>query len=188
MPEDIKKSDYEQYLYHNTEKLLKCYREVIWSIEVSLVQAKISFEIETDSKLEEFLGMTYAAGMNLAGTDVEEQVRTLERNRKMLRIIDEAANIIRKTGRRRNLLLILYYTYFSEKQIERVEEIVALIGQHVDKMSWRTYFRKRKDAVACFSKVLWALLTKECLPILQEYVGTRMAQKSTELARQRYLP
>jgi hypothetical protein len=178
MPEDIKKSDYEQYLYHNTEKLLKCYREVIWSIEVSLVQAKISFEIETDSKLEEFLGMTYAAGMNLAGTDVEEQVRTLERNRKMLRIIDEAANIIRKKQvDGETYYWILYYTYFSEKQIERVEEIVALIGQHVDKMSWRTYFRKRKDAVACFSKVLWGFTTKECLPILQEYVGTRMAQK-----------
>lgn len=57
MLEDVKKSDYEQYLYHNTEKLLKCYREVVWSIEVSLVQAKISFEIETDSKLEEFLGI-----------------------------------------------------------------------------------------------------------------------------------
>lgn len=178
MPEDTKKSDYEQYLYHNTEKLLKCYREVVWSIEVSMVQAKISFEIEADSKLEEFLGMTYAAGMDLSGTDIEEQVRSMERNKKMLQIIDETANIIRKKQvDGETYYWILYYTYLSEKQIERVEEIVTLIGQHVDKMSWNTYYRKRREAVACFSKVLWGFTTKECLPTLQEFIGTRLVQK-----------
>ena len=45
----------EKYLYHNTELLLKKYRDVVWSIEVSVAQAEINFELEMDCKLAEFL-------------------------------------------------------------------------------------------------------------------------------------
>lgn len=53
----------EEYLYHNTEMLLKKYRDVVWSIEVSAMQAEIDFELEMDCKLDEFLEKSYAAGM-----------------------------------------------------------------------------------------------------------------------------
>ena len=33
----------EKYLYHNTELLLKKYRDVVWSIEASVMQARINF-------------------------------------------------------------------------------------------------------------------------------------------------
>ena len=64
----------EEYLYHNTELLLKKYRDVVWSIEVSAMQAQISFELEMDCKLEEFLEMSYAAGADLSGTNIQEQM------------------------------------------------------------------------------------------------------------------
>ena len=50
----MKKKSKEEYLYHNTELLLRKYRDVVWSIEVSAIQAQISFELEMDCKLEEF--------------------------------------------------------------------------------------------------------------------------------------
>ena len=81
-----KKISREEYLYHNTEVLLKKYRDVVWSIEVSTIQAQISFELEMDCKLEEFLEMSYAAGADLSGTNIQEQMRTLERNKKMLKM------------------------------------------------------------------------------------------------------
>ena len=49
---DGKKVPREEYLYHNTEMLLKKYRDVVWSIEVSTIQAQIIFELEMDCKLE----------------------------------------------------------------------------------------------------------------------------------------
>ena len=55
----MKKKSKEEYLYHNTELLLRKYRDVVWSIEVSAIQAQISFELEMDCKLEEFLEMSY---------------------------------------------------------------------------------------------------------------------------------
>ena len=63
-----KKMTREEYLYHNTEMLLKKYRDVVWSIDVATIQAEISFELEMDCKLEEFLEMSYAAGADLSGT------------------------------------------------------------------------------------------------------------------------
>ena len=93
---DVKKLTKDEYLYHNTEILLKKYRDVVWSIEVSAVQAQINFEIEMDCKLDEFLDMAYSAGMDVSGTKIQEQMRTLERNKKMLEIINSAVNVLRK--------------------------------------------------------------------------------------------
>ena len=36
----------EEYLYHNTELLLKKYREVVLSIEASLIHTKLNFQLE----------------------------------------------------------------------------------------------------------------------------------------------
>ena len=85
MKKDIKTEEqkrYEQKLYHNTEVLLRKYRDVVWSLEISAIQAQMNFEFEMGSKLDEFLGMSYAAGADLTGTDIQEQIRTLERNKK----------------------------------------------------------------------------------------------------------
>jgi methanogenic corrinoid protein MtbC1 len=108
---DIKKMSREEFLYHNTELLLKKYRDVVWSIEASAIQAEISFELEMDCKLEEFLEMSYAAGMDVSGTQIQEQTRTLERNKKMLKIIETALNVLRtRHTNGETYYWILYYT------------------------------------------------------------------------------
>ena len=65
-----------EYLYHNTEMLLKKYFNIVWSVEVSAIQAQIRSELEMDCKLEEFLEMSYAVGMDVTGTEIQEQMRT----------------------------------------------------------------------------------------------------------------
>lgn len=161
----------EEYLYHNTEVLLKKYRDVVWSIEVSAIQAQINFELEMDCKLDEFLEMTYSAGMDLTGTKIQEQMRTLERNKKMLKIIDAAVNVLRKKQIDGELYYwIIYYTYLSDKPVKRVEDIINMIAKHTDLMSWKTYFNKRKKAIEILSSILWGFTSKECLPILDEFM------------------
>ena len=34
------KSNRDEYLYHNTEKLLKKYRDIVWSVEVVTIQCE----------------------------------------------------------------------------------------------------------------------------------------------------
>lgn len=161
----------EKKAYHNTELLLRKYRDVVWSIEVSAIQAQISFEIEMGCKLEEFLEMSYAAGADLAGTDIQEQMRTMERNKKMLKIIESAVNLLkRKQGQGEEYYNIIYYTYMSEKTYKKVENIIEKIASITGEyMSWKTYYAKKRRAIETLSTILWGFTCKECLPILEDF-------------------
>ena len=37
-------------------------------------------------------------------------------------------------------------------------------------MSWTSYFRQRKKAIESLSDILWGFTSKECLPILNEFL------------------
>lgn len=47
----------------------------MWSIEVSAIKAQISFELEMDCKIEEFLEISYSTDADLSGTQIEEQIK-----------------------------------------------------------------------------------------------------------------
>lgn len=49
-------------LFHDTWNLLKKFRDVRWSLELSVQQVKKSFEIEYGSSIDEFLDSIYLAG------------------------------------------------------------------------------------------------------------------------------
>ena len=53
-------------LYHDTWKLLKKYRDVVWSLELSVQQVRSRFEIEYGSSIEDFLESVYVAGIDLS--------------------------------------------------------------------------------------------------------------------------
>ena len=48
--------------YHNTWKLLKKYRDVVWSLELSVQQVRTQFQIEYDTSIEDFPESIYLAG------------------------------------------------------------------------------------------------------------------------------
>ena len=61
----------EDNRYHDTWKLLKKYRDVTWSLEVSVRQVKNQFRIDYDCSIEDFLDSIYMAGADLGGTIIE---------------------------------------------------------------------------------------------------------------------
>ena len=173
MKENNKKSVSEMtrddYLYHNTEMLLKKYRDVVWSIDVSVTRTQMNFEIEFGVGIEEFLDMSYAAGADLTGTDIEAQMRTIERNRKMLEIIDRALDVIRKKHKCGEMYYqILYLTYITSEEFENTSSIVAELADLSFYMSEKTYFKKKKEAILLLSNILWGFTSKESEPICDE--------------------
>ena len=42
---------------------------------------------------------------------------------------------------------ILYYSYLSPQQYKNTEEIIEQLQPHIQDISYRTYFRKRKEAI-----------------------------------------
>jgi hypothetical protein len=57
-------------VYHDAWTLLKKYRDVVWSLELSVQQVRNKFQIEYGSSIEDFLESIYLAGADLSGSEV----------------------------------------------------------------------------------------------------------------------
>lgn len=158
-------------LYHSTWKLLKNYRDVVWSLELAVQQVRCSFEAEFGESIEDFLDSLYLAGADLAGTQIENHARSIERSRKMLRIVDSAVALLRNKHKNGEIFYwILYYSFLSPQELESVQDILEKLRPHIHNISYRTFYRKRQDAIEALSSVLWGYTSKECLEILEMFI------------------
>ena len=156
--------------YHNTYILLKKYRDVVWSLELSVQRVKNKFQIEMGSSIEDFLESAYIAGVDFADSGIEEHTKSIERSQKMLKLIDNAVDLLRNKHKNgESYYWILYYSFLSPNQYGNVEEIVDLLQSHLKDISYCTYFRKRKEAVESLSSILWGFTSKESINLLEEF-------------------
>lgn len=156
-------------LYHDTWKLLKKYRDVVWSLELSVQQVRNNFEIEYGSSVEKFLDSIYLAGADLSGSAIERHAQCIEQSHKMLKFLDTATELMRtrhKNGE--SYYWILYYSFLSPQQLRNVEEIVEKLRPHIRDISLRTYYRRRREAIEALSSVLWGYTSKDSLNIMKQ--------------------
>ena len=138
--------------YHDTWTLLRKYRDVVWSLEVSVRQVRNRFRIDYGKTIEDFLESVYLAGADLSGTELEHQAKCIEQSHKMLCLVDSAVDLMRakhKNG----------------------EEIIDQLRPHIRDISTRTYYRKRKEAVEVLSSVLWGYTAQDSTGIVREFCG-----------------
>jgi len=160
----------ENPMYHNTWKLLKKYRDVVWSLELSVQQVRNSFQIEYGSSIEDFLDSIYLAGADLKGGTIEHHANCIERSHKMLKLVESAVELLRSKHKNGEVYYwLLYYTYLSPQQLRNVEEIIEKLRPHIRDISYRTYYRKRQEAIETFSSVLWGYTSKDSLEILEQF-------------------
>ena len=159
----------ENPLYHNTWKLLKKYRDVVWSLELSVQQVRNRFEIEYGSSIEEFLDSIYLAGADLTGSDIEHHAECIERSHQMLKLLDTAIDLLRSKHKNgESYYWLLYYSFLSPQQQRNVEEIIEKLRPHIRDISFRTYYRKRREAIDALSSVLWGYTSRDSLIILNK--------------------
>lgn len=134
--------------YHDTWTLLRKYRDVVWSLEVSVRQVRNRFRIDYGKTIEDFLESVYLAGADLSGTELEHQAKCIEQSHKMLCLVDSAVDLMRaKHKNGEEFYWLLYYAYLSPQELQNVEEIIDQLRPHIRDISTRTYYRKRKEAV-----------------------------------------
>ena len=168
------KNEREECLYHNTEKLLKKYRDIVWNVEVATMQAEEDFKKEMDCSIEEFLDMPYKVMEDLNGSAIEKQMKVLARNKKMIELLKASVNILRKKQVDGEMYYwIIYYTYLSEKKCDNTDQILDLISRKMYYISWRTYFKKKKQAIGYISTILWGFTSEDCLPIIEKLLDER---------------
>ena len=160
----------EDSRYHDTWRLLKKYRAVVWSLELSVQQVKKEFEIEFESSIDDFLESVYLAGADLGGTQIEDHARSIERSHKMLTLMESAIELLRTRHKNGEAYYwVLYYTYLSPQQLHNVDEIIEQLRPHIHDISFRTYYRRRKEAIRVLSSVLWGYTAQEDLQILAQF-------------------
>lgn len=122
----------EDARYHDTWRLLKKYRDVTWSLELSIRQVKNQFRIDYDCSIEDFLESTYMAGADLGGTDIENHARCIERSYKMLTLLENSVNLLRTHHQSGEVYYwILYYSFLSPQKLKNVEEIIEALHPHI---------------------------------------------------------
>ena len=158
-------------LYHDTWMLLRKYRDVVWSLELSVQQVRRQFQIEYGSSIEEFLESLYVAGVTVEGSAIEDHAHCIERSYKMLKLLDASVELLRtKHKYGESYYWLLYYTYLSPQQLANTQEIIEKLEPHIRDISYRTYFRKRQMAIDALSSVLWGYSSKESLALLEKFV------------------
>lgn len=160
----------ENPLYHDTWKLLKKCRDVVWSLELSIQQVRNRFELEYGSSIEDFLDSVYLAGADLSGSDTEHHAKCIERSYRMLKLLDSSVDLLRNKHKNGEVYYwLIYYTFLSSQQLRNVEEIIEKLRPHIRDISFRTYYRKRQEAIEALSSILWGYTSKDSMEILDQF-------------------
>lgn len=165
-----KKTTAEDSRYHDTWRLLKKYRDVVWSLELSVQQVKKEFEIEFGSTIDDFLESVYLAGADLGGTKIENHARCIERSNQMLNLLNNAVELLRTRHKNGEpYYWILYYTFLSPQQLDNVNEIIEQLQPHIRDISRTSYYRKREQAVEALGSILWGYSSRDSMALLTDF-------------------
>ena len=158
--------------YHDTLLLLRKYRDVVWSLSVSVEHAKSDFRECFGGSIENFLNSVYVAGADLSGTDIEERAKCIERSNKMLNIVDSAIDTMRQKHKHGEVYYqVLYYNYLSEHEYGSNDAVVDALSAAGFPMCRKTMTDYRALAVECVSTILWGYTARETREILGRFVG-----------------
>ena len=160
----------ENPLYHDTLILLKKYRDVVWSLELSVQKVRRKFQIEYGSTIEDFLDSIYMAGIDFEESGITEHAQSIERSHKMLQLVNASVELLRtKHKYGETYYWILYYSFLSPQQYRNADEIIEQLQSHMQDISYQTYYRRRKKAIDAFSSILWGYSSRDSLNLLEQF-------------------
>ena len=157
--------------YHDTLLLLKKYRDVVWSLSMSVEHVKSDFKTYYGGSIEDFLDSVYVAGADLSGTDIEERAKCIERRHKMLNLVDDAAATMRYKHKNGELYYqVLYFNYFSAQEYHSQDAVLEALEQAGYPMCRKTMIEYRNHAVNLVSSFLWGYTARDTKDILDRFV------------------
>ena len=157
-------------LYHDTLKLLKKYRDVVWALELSIQQVRKRFSIEYGSSIDDFLESVYLAGADLTGSNLEHHAKCIEKSNQMLKLLDSSIELLRTKHKYGEMYYwLLYYSFLCPQQLRNVEEILDQLRPHFLDISYRTYYRKRNEAIDALSSILWGYTSRDSMDVLEQF-------------------
>ncbi|MBR4000405.1 MAG: hypothetical protein IKI93_18915 [Clostridia bacterium] len=160
----------KETLWHDTQLLLRKYRQVKWALEVSSQQALKELQQRTGGTLDTFLHAAVFAGADISNTHLEGRAQSLERSRKMLALINESVDFMRRNHPRGELYYqTIYYFYLSPKELT-INGILNEMEKDGYIVSDTTLRKHRNEAVRIIGEILWGYDDLESKNVLNEIV------------------
>ena len=143
-----------QNAYHNTELLLKHYRNIAWMIEcfpetVSEELNRSFDDVDTMIKRLDF-------EISIGNRTIENRLESMYKSRRLLDSVNEALTVLQKKpedGER--LYKLIYLTYISPETLTHNQIVYRL------DISSRQYYRLREQAINILSIRLWSAPNKD---------------------------
>lgn len=140
--------------YHNTEALLKAYRDIVWQAECEV--CRIAEQLEIPVKNLDALLSRVDAEIGMTNKRLELELERTKRYRILLDRVNEAMSLLkRKPENGETLYQVIYLAYIVPEKL-RTSDILYRLG-----MSSRHYYRLRAQAIQLLSLRLWAAPTPE---------------------------
>lgn len=95
--------------------------------------------------VEEFLDTAHLAGFEFSNSGIQEHTKLVEQSVYMLKTLEAAIEMLRNKHKFGEMYYwILYYSFLSPKPSKNTEEIINKLMSHIETVSYRTYFRKKR--------------------------------------------
>ena len=156
---------------HNTKYLLKQYRRVVYSVQMSESELNMRMEMKHGMRLSTLEVNSELAGVDLSGTKLESHARSVIRSKNMLEIIDAALNAVRDDPDRGELLyFVLYYTYFTKQKPRNREQIILELDRKGFPMSVASYHNYLNAGIKAIDRILWGYTARDCIDLIKQFL------------------
>ena len=138
-----------QKSFHNTELLLKNYRDIAWMVEClpDAVAEELDRPFETVDELLDGIEVSSTFGQR----KLEKRLAGVEKTRLMLERVNDALTVLKqKPGNGQMLYNLIYLTYIAPEKLSPEELLFRL------NISSRNYYRYRIQAINLLSLRLWS--------------------------------
>jgi len=157
--------------FHNTKYLLKQYRKVVYSVQVSEAELNLRMEMEHGVRLSTMEVNAELAGVDLTGTKLESHTRTVLRSKNMLEIINSALEAVRAEPDRGELHYhVLYHTYFTKQKPRNRDQILLELDRKGFPMSVASYHNYLNAAIKAIDRILWGYTARDCIEIIKQFL------------------
>jgi len=141
-------------MFHNTEVMLKNYRDISWALEC--FPSNIAEELDAPLQdLDALIGLI-SAEIGMDNLKLENRLQSIKKSRLLLDRFNEALTVLRKKPRDgEKLYNVIFQTYLIPEKLTHQDLIYRL------NMSTRHYYRLRKDAINILAIRLWTTPSNE---------------------------
>lgn len=135
-------------MYHNTQMMLKHYRDIVWALECFPEQ--VAEELDRPLKALDALLSAVDTQLAMGNAKLEHRLRSIKQSRILVDRINDALTVLRQKPRNGEMMYqIIFQTYITPEKL-RHDEILYRLN-----ISDRHYYRLRQQAVNILSIRLW---------------------------------